>query len=78
MKNILTGQIDHLNFEKRKIIRTTRAICATRSTVAKLLIHSHIITNIRATYSLNETLIIPLGECYWIKLAPKVEYFGIN
>jgi hypothetical protein len=38
MKNILTGQIDHLNFEDEETARNTRAIRATRSTVAKLYI----------------------------------------
>jgi hypothetical protein len=36
MKNILTGQIDHLNFENKKIVRSTRTILATRNTIAKL------------------------------------------
>jgi hypothetical protein len=30
MKNILTGRIDHLNFEDRETVRSTQAICATR------------------------------------------------
>jgi hypothetical protein len=37
MKNILTGRIDHLNFEDEETVRITRTICAMRSTVAKLL-----------------------------------------
>jgi hypothetical protein len=40
MKNILTGRIDHLNFdEDGETVRSTRVICATRSTVAKLYIY---------------------------------------
>jgi hypothetical protein len=37
MNNILTGRIDNLNFENGEKIRSTRAIRATRSTVAKLI-----------------------------------------
>jgi hypothetical protein len=39
MKNMLTGRIDHLNFKNRETIRSTRIICATCSTVAKLYIY---------------------------------------
>jgi hypothetical protein len=39
MKNILTGQIDYLNFEDEKTVRNTRIIRAMRSTVAKLYIY---------------------------------------
>jgi hypothetical protein len=38
MKNILTGRIDHLNFEDEETVRSTRVIRTTRSTVAKLLL----------------------------------------
>jgi hypothetical protein len=34
IKNVLIGQIDHLNFEDKKMVRNTRMIRATRSTVA--------------------------------------------
>jgi hypothetical protein len=34
MENILTGQIDHLNFEDEETDHSTRVICTTRSTVA--------------------------------------------
>jgi hypothetical protein len=37
MKNILTGRIDHLNFEDGETIRNTRVIRATLSNVAKLI-----------------------------------------
>jgi hypothetical protein len=40
MKNILTGRIDHLNFEDGETVYSTRAIRATRSTVAKLYIYT--------------------------------------
>jgi hypothetical protein len=40
MKNILTGRIDYLNFENGETARSTRVICATSSTVAKLLFDS--------------------------------------
>jgi hypothetical protein len=36
MKNILTGQIDYLNFADGKTVHSTRVIRATRSIVAKL------------------------------------------
>jgi hypothetical protein len=36
MKNILTGRINYLNFEDGETVCNTRAIRATRSTVAKL------------------------------------------
>jgi hypothetical protein len=42
MKNILTGRIDHLNFVDGETIRSTRAIRATRSTVAKLSLYIYI------------------------------------
>jgi hypothetical protein len=40
MKNILTGWIDHLNFEDRETIRSTRVICVTCSTIAKYIYSS--------------------------------------
>jgi hypothetical protein len=36
MKNILASRIDHLNIEDGETVCSTRAICATHSTVAKL------------------------------------------
>jgi hypothetical protein len=33
MKNILTDQIDHLNFNDEKMIRSTQIICAMRGTI---------------------------------------------
>jgi hypothetical protein len=36
MKNILTSQIDYLNFENKKIVRSTRVIHAMRITVSIL------------------------------------------
>jgi hypothetical protein len=34
MHNIITDQIDHLNFDDGEIIRSTHTVHATRSTVA--------------------------------------------
>jgi hypothetical protein len=34
MENILTSRIDHLNFENGEMVRNTRIIHATHSTVA--------------------------------------------
>jgi hypothetical protein len=42
MKNILTGRIDHLNFEYGEMIHSTRVIRVTRSTVAKLSLSIYI------------------------------------
>jgi hypothetical protein len=36
MKNILTGQIDYLNFKNKETVRSTQVIRATHNTVAKL------------------------------------------
>jgi hypothetical protein len=43
MKNIMTIQINHLNFEDGETVRSTRVIRATYNTVAKLSIYLYII-----------------------------------
>jgi hypothetical protein len=47
MKIILTGQIDHLNFENEKIIHHTRIIRATH------MYSAHFIIVLVATYQIN-------------------------
>jgi hypothetical protein len=42
MKNILTGQIDYLNFKDGKTVRNTRVIRATHSTIVKLSLYLYI------------------------------------
>jgi hypothetical protein len=46
MKNILTDRIDYLNFEDGETVRSTRAIRATRSTVAKYIYSWSIVISI--------------------------------
>jgi hypothetical protein len=50
MKNILIGRINHLNFEDSEMIRSTRVIRATRSTVAKLSLYIYIFCRYISTF----------------------------
>jgi hypothetical protein len=46
MKNILTGQIDYLNFEDGETVHSTWTIRATRSTIAKLSLYIYCLIEI--------------------------------
>jgi hypothetical protein len=52
MKNILTGRIDHLNFEEKETVRSTQAIRITRSTIAKLSLSLYIFFSISDSFDL--------------------------
>jgi hypothetical protein len=52
IENILTGQIDHLNFKEGETVCSTRVIHATRSIVAKLSLYIYTHATFSTTYFL--------------------------